>query len=313
MQNKSLLSVDDLNTADIERIFNHTQLFKDEFNKTGRFIHCIRQEQISGLVAQLLFVQPSTRTRSSFELACGRLGMATASLWNLHFSSMTKGETLEDTISCLIALKPSVIILRCGSEASNFLRNSPVPIINAGLGVEEHPTQALVDAFTIRQFNSKVKGVKVLIVGDVLHSRVANSNLKLLMRLGADLGYCAPKALSPRENKAWEAVKRFESLDSGIPWADVIMCLRVQKEHHDLRSFGFSMAEYRDKYYIGYDRMKDFKKAGILLHPGPALRGVEIDSKVLNDSRCHIMTQVENSAYIRAAVICHVLNIDVRN
>lgn len=313
MQSKSLLSVDDLSTADIESIFNHTQLFKDEFSKTGRFSHCIHQEQIHGLVAQLLFVQPSTRTRASFELACGRLGISTASLWNLHFSSMAKGETLEDTIGCLMALKPSVIVLRCGSEVSDFLRNSPVPIINAGLGVEEHPTQALVDAFTIQQFNSKVKGVKVLVVGDVLHSRVANSNLKLLTRLGADLGFCAPKELSPKENKAWEGVKRFESLDSGIPWADVIMCLRVQKEHHDLRSFGFSMAEYRDKYYIGHNRMKDFKKEGILLHPGPALRGVEIDSKVLSDSRCHIMTQVENSSYIRAAVICHVLNINVRS
>ena len=194
-----------------------------------------------------------------------------------------------------------------------FYKKSPVPIINAGLGVKEHPTQALIDAFTIRQFYQQIKGVKVLIVGDVLHSRVANSNLRLLTRLGADLAFCAPKEFSPsKKNKAWEQVQQFDDLESGVSWADVLMCLRVQKEHHDLRSFGFSMAEYRDKYYISYDKIKNFKKNGILLHPGPALRGVEIDSKVLNDPRCHIITQVENSHYIRSAVICHILNIHVK-
>lgn len=311
MKTGSLLSIDQLSLNHIESIFKNAELFKTTFNKTGQFIQCINSKQTQGLTAQLLFVQPSTRTRASFEIACGRLGIATASLWNLHFSSMAKGETLEDTIQCLMALKPSVIILRCGNNISDILKLGSVPVINAGLGMEEHPTQALIDAFTIRQFNGKLKGIKVLIVGDVLHSRVANSNLKLLKLLKADLGFCAPKELSPKESKVWETVKRFESLNSGIQWADVIMCLRVQKEHHNLRSFGFSMAEYRDKYYIGQDRMKIFKQDGILLHPGPALRGVEIDSKVLNDSRCHIITQVENSSYIRAAVLCHVLNIAV--
>ena len=127
MQTTSFLSVDDLSTQDIDKIFNHTQLFKTTFNKTGRFIQCVQADETRGLVAQLLFVQPSTRTRASFEIACGRLGIATASLWNLHFSSMAKGETLEDTIHCLIALKPSVIILRCGNEVSNFLQKKPCP------------------------------------------------------------------------------------------------------------------------------------------------------------------------------------------
>ena len=273
MQGKSFLSVDDLSLSDLDRIFQLAASFKAEFTKTGRFVSSLPGET-RGMVAELLFIQPSTRTRASFEIACGRLGISRASLWNLHFSSMAKGESLKDTIECLIALRPNVIILRCNESVSEFLRKSPVPIINAGLGVEEHPTQALVDAFTIQQFNrNAVKGVKVLIVGDVLHSRVANSNLKLLTRLGADLGFSAPKELSPKENKAWKAVKHFESLDSGIQWADVIMCLRVQKEHHNLRSFGFSMAEYRDKYYVGQQRMQQFKKEGILLHPGPALRG----------------------------------------
>ncbi len=312
MSSQSFLSIDDLSSKDIQSILNNTQLFKEVFEKTGRIIECISSDQTRGLVVQLLFMQPSTRTRVSFETACGRLGIATANLWNTHVSSMAKGETLEDTIHCLAALKPNMIVLRCQCKTSDpFLQNSPIPIVNAGLGVEEHPTQALIDAFTIQQIKGHVKNVKILIVGDVLHSRVANSNLKLLVRLGAELGFCAPEELTPKESKTWSKVEKFESLEHGIKWADVMMCLRVQKEHHSLRSFGFSMAEYRDKYYIGEERMDIFKKDGILLHPGPAVRGVEIDSKVLNDPRCHIITQVENSTYVRSAVTCHVLKLDV--
>ena len=315
MKGRSFLSIDDLDQTDIDFILSQARFFKDEFTKTGRIIHCINLQQVQGQVVQLLFVEPSTRTRASFESACGRLGLATASLWNMHFSSMVKGETLEDTIQCLIALRPSMIVLRCGAKTSdNFLQNSVVPIVNAGLGVDEHPTQALADAFTIQQACGHVKKARVLIVGDVLHSRVANSNLKLLKRLGAPLGFCAPEEFSPspKQSKTWSEVERFESLEHGIKWADVIMCLRMQKERHDFSSLGFSMADYRDKYYIGRDRMNLFKKEGILLHPGPAVRGVEIDSAVLNDPRCRIMAQVENSSYVRSAVIARILNLDIR-
>ena len=313
MKSRSFLSIDDLESSDISFILDTAQFLKKEFVNKGRITHCINRNQTLGLVAHLLFVEPSTRTRASFELACGRLGIAMASLWNLHFSSMVKGESLDDTIQCLIALKPSVIILRCGANASrDVLQKSDVPIINAGLGVDEHPTQALTDVFTIQQARGVVdSGTRVLIVGDVLHSRVANSNLKLLKRLGASLGFCAPKELSPKQTKVWEGVQRFESLEAGIKWANVIMCLRMQKERHTLSSLGFSMAEYRDKYYIGKKQMDLFKKDGILLHPGPAVRGVEIDSVVLEDSRCRIIDQVENSAYVRCSVICRILNLDI--
>ena len=299
----------------INYILRTADFFKKEFYKTGKIIHCINPEQTKGLVVQLLFAEPSTRTRASFEVACGKLGIAATSLWNLHFSSMAKGETLEDTLQCLIALKPNMIVLRCGEFKSleSFLRSSPVPIINAGLGAAEHPTQALVDAFTIREARGKVEGENVLIVGDVLHSRVANSNLKLLTRLGATMGMCTPEELSPTDTEAWKSVVRFDSLEEGIKWADVVMCLRVQKERHSFRNIGFSMAEYRDNYRISQEEMELFRSDGVLLHPGPAVRGVEISNKALDDSRCHIITQVENGSHIRSAIIAFMLNLEIKS
>ncbi len=309
----SLLGIDDLSDEHIDFILKTAALFKKEFYKTGRIIHCIDSEQTKGLVVQLLFAEPSTRTRASFEVACGKLGIAATALWNLHFSSMAKGETLEDTLQCLIALKPNMIVFRCGEfKSGTFLRDSPIPVINAGLGAREHPTQALVDAFTIQEKRGKVKDEKVLIVGDVLHSRVANSNLKLLTRLGAHLGMCTPEALSPADKQAWKDVTRFDSLEAGIKWADVIMCLRVQRERHSLRNIGFSMAEYRDSHRIDQENMSLFRSDGMLLHPGPAVRGVEISNQALDDPRCHIVTQVENGSHVRSAIIALMLNLKVK-
>ena len=310
----SFLGIDDLSSESVDFILNTARFFKDIFKKDQKIIHCINSEQTKGLVAQLLFAEPSTRTRVSFESAFGRLGIATASLWNLHFSSMAKGETLEDTLHCLIALQPNMIVLRCGEFKSmdSFLRASQVPVVNAGLGVKEHPTQALVDVFTIQEKRGKVEGEKVLIVGDVLYSRVANSNLKILTRLGAKLGMCVPEELSPSDKKEWESVQRFESLEAGIRWADVIMCLRIQKERHSLHDIGSSTAEYRDKYHVGKEQMDIFRSDGILLHPGPAVRGVEIASQALEDPRCHIISQVENGTYVRSAVICMMLGLEIK-
>ena len=312
---KKILGIDDLSHKDIDFILQTADLFKKEFYKTGHIIHCIDSDQTRGMVVQLLFAEPSTRTRASFEIACGKLGISTTSLWNLHFSSMAKGETLEDTFHCLIALKPNMIVIRCGDfkSAESFLRSSPIPVINAGLGAMEHPTQALVDAFTIKEKRGKIEDEKILIVGDVLHSRVANSNLKLLTRLGAKLGISAPEALSPADKQAWKDVVRFDSLETGIKWADVIMCLRVQRERHSLRNIGFSMAEYRDHYRIGQEEMEAFCSDGVLLHPGPAVRGVEISNHALNDSRCHIITQVENGSHVRSAIIALMLNLEIKS
>ena len=314
VKNLSLLGIDDLSQENLHFLLETAAFFKKEFYKEGRIIHCINHEQTRGLVVQLLFAEPSTRTRASFEVACGKLGIAVTSLWNLHFSSMAKGETLEDTLQCLIALKPNMIVLRCGEfkGIEAFLRSSPVPVINAGMGTKEHPTQALVDAFTIQEKRGKVEGEKVLIVGDVLHSRVANSNLKLLTRLGAKLGMCTPEELSPVDKQAWKDVVRFESLETGIKWADVIMCLRVQRERHSLRNIGFSMAEYRDKYRISQEEMEIFRSDGVLLHPGPAVRGVEIANQALDDPRCHIVNQVENGSHVRSAIITLMLNLEIK-
>ena len=311
----SFLSIDDLSSENVDFILKTSSLFKRNFNRHQRIIHCINPEQTKGMVAQLLFAEPSTRTRVSFESAFGRLGIATTSLWNLHFSSMAKGETLGDTLQCLVALGPNMIVLRCGdfNAVDSILKTSQIPIVNAGLGVKEHPTQALVDAFTIQEIRGQVKGEKVLIVGDIAHSRVANSNLKMLTRLGASMGVCAPAELSPFESKEWKGVQRFESLQAGIKWADVIMCLRLQRERHSLGDIGFSMAEYRDKYHIGHEQMDVFRSDGVLLHPGPAVRGVEISTRALEDPRCRIVDQVENGSYVRSAVICMMLGLKVKS
>ena len=312
-KNNSFLSIDDLGQKDIQFILDTARLYKKEFEKQSRIIHCINSEMTRGKVVQLLFSEPSTRTRASFEVACGRLGIQCTSIWNLHHSSMAKGETLLDTFQSLVCLRPDLIVVRIGEfkSAEQIMRASPVPIVNAGLGVTEHPTQALVDVFTIKEKRGKVNGENILLVGDVLYSRVANSNLKLLTRLGAKMGICGPKELSPVDHEDWKNVERFESLEEGIKWAHVLMCLRVQRERHSLRNIGFSIAEYRDKYRIDKEEMDIFRPDGVLLHPGPVVRGVEISSRILEDKRCHILSQVEHGMHVRAAVLSHMLDLKV--
>lgn len=312
MVGESFLSSEQLSEKDIEQIFSRASLFKSEFKNKKRFDHLVRGEALHQKVLALVFSEPSTRTRLSFQVAAGRLGIKTVALDNPSSASLSKGETLEDTFRNIAAMMPDLMVVRYNTnvDADAVIRELPCPVINGGIGTNEHPTQALLDAFTILEFHKKIKGEKVLIVGDVLHSRVANSNLMLLKRLGAEVAYCAPAQFEPKTEN-WKGVKSFSSVIEGIEWASVVMGLRVQKERHQNVGIGFSMAEYREQFRIGGDQLKHFRADGILLHPGPVIRGIEFSAFVLNDKRCKVLDQVTNGVFVRASLISMMLGLEV--
>lgn len=309
IKGKSLISVNDLSGEDIEAVFQRARLFGGLQKERLPILDALESKKsLEGQKAFLFFAEPSTRTRISFELACCSLGITPIVFSDAKSSSMTKGEGLEETLATLQHFDPSVIILRYKSSRIHF--ESSIPIVNAGFGSYEHPTQALIDAFTIKEARGQVKGEKVLIVGDALHSRVSNSNLKLLRRMGAEVAFCSPRSLLPKGD-LWKGVKRFESLNEGVEWASVIMCLRIQQERHDM-SIGLSIAEYRDCYHFGPKQLEILRKDSAILHPGPYICGVEIDAEVLKDPRSRIMEQVRHSPAIRAAALSLILGLETK-
>lgn len=308
LKGSSLISINDLTDQDIQDIFHWTAIFKTAAQNQTSLENIVDFKKNRNHTAFLVFAEASTRTRISFEIACYRMGVNVVNFSDLKSSSLAKGESLEATLTALDALGASVIVLRY--KGGKLQSDCGTPIINAGFGSYEHPTQALIDAWTIQQVRGQVKGEKVLIVGDVLHSRVSNSNLKLLRRLGAEVALCSPAALQPQDD-FWQGVHCFENLNEGVRWASVIMCLRIQTERHDT-DVGFSIASYRDYYLVGQEQLKMFHKKGVLIHPGPYIRGVEISPDVFDDSRCHIITQVKNAPFIRAAILSRVLNLELK-
>ncbi|NQY99617.1 MAG: aspartate carbamoyltransferase catalytic subunit [Bdellovibrionales bacterium] len=310
---KPFLSTADVSKEDVIAIFDRSALFKKEFEEKGRIDHLIKPNSLGQKVVTLLFQEPSTRTRTSFQLAALRLGLRVVLLDNMSISSMQKGETVGDTIRNAAAMQPDLLIGRFNEDldAEEAIKALEIPVINAGLGAKEHPTQALLDAFTIREYRGQVEGERVLLVGDVLHSRVANSNLKLLRNLGAEVAYCAPEEFRPKDS-LWQDVQHFPHRDEAVQWASVIMGLRIQTERHkDERSIGLTVANFRDRYRIGGDQLNHFREDGILLHPGPVIRGVEFSNYVLQDPRCHVLDQVTNGVYVRAALMSFMLGIEV--
>lgn len=311
MLGQSIIDIEDFQDNQIDQLFDLAKIFKNHLKEKS--IHrLVDHSKASKKIIYLFFAEPSTRTRVSFETACDRLGVKKVSL-GLDRSSVAKGETLEDTLTILQALQPDGLIFRSGKLklSTEDLHSNPIPIINAGLGTQSHPSQALADAMTIIENKGQVKGEKILIVGDILHSRVANSNLKLMIRMGAEVAYCSPKGFTPNDD-LWREVKNFETLNDGIKWATVLVCLRVQEEkHQNIGPIGFSVAEYRDKYRVGYDQTKILSPKGIILHPGPVIRGVEISNFALRDTRCKILEQVENGLYVRLALLCLILDLRI--
>lgn len=249
-----------------------------------------------------LFFEPSTRTISSFELAAKRLSADTVNL-NKQLSSVVKGETLKDTVLNLEAMRSDAIVIRHSCPGaphyiSTFCRS---PVINAGDGAHEHPTQALLDAFTIRQLKKSLEGLKIVIVGDILHSRVARSNIYLLKKMGAEVVCIGPPALLPEEFKAFGIVIDY-NLDRGIRGADVIMMLRIQLERQQKNLFP-SLREYREIYSLTKKRFRRAKRNAIIMHPGPINRGVEISADLADSAKSVILRQVENGIAVRMAVL----------
>lgn len=314
LHGKSFISSENLSGADIESIFDRARTFKEEFKRAGHIDHLIHGQAREQKVIGMVFSEPSTRTRLSFQMASYRLGMRPVSLDNMTVSSISKGETFADTVRNIAAMMPDILVVRYGvdHETDEVINGLPFPVINGGIGAQEHPTQALLDAFTIREFHGKVEGEKVLMVGDVLHSRVANSNLVLLKKMGAEIGYCSPDEFAPNAER-WRTAKKFADLKEAMSWATVVMGLRIQKERHNPhQGIGLNIAEYRERYRIGGDQLKHFSSNGILMHPGPVIRGIEFSDHVLKDSRCKVLEQVTNGVFVRAALMSLLLGFEVR-
>lgn len=310
---KSLLSIQNLDTENVKLLFSRAKAFKEEFRKSRRFDHLIRQPSNRPIVVAMVFLEPSTRTRVSFQAAAYRFGFRTIIFDSATSSSMQKGESQYDTLRNISAMLPDLMVVRYGNspEVEGILDTMNCPVISAGSGTGEHPTQALLDAFTILEARGSIAGQRVLMVGDVVHSRVANSNIQLLNRLGAEVGICGPEVMLPAALGDWKNVKRFSDLRLAVSWCQVLMGLRIQKERHEEVGISNSAIEIWDQYRVDRVHLESLSDNGIILHPGPVIRGVEFSSDVLQDRRCLVLEQVTNGLFVRAALYSLILGLEV--
>jgi len=292
-----LLGIKYLTTSDIELIFKTADNFKKIINQPIKKVPSLRDITIANL-----FFENSTRTKLSFELAEKRLS-ADVINFSSASSSVTKGETLLDTVNNILAMKVDIVVMRHPNPgASVFLsRNIDSKIVNAGDGTHEHPTQALLDSYSIREKYGEVKGKKIVIIGDILHSRVALSNIYCLQKLGAEVRVCGPSSLMPKHLDALNA-SHFSELKEALNWCDVANVLRIQLERQAVNYFP-SLREYAMVYGINKSLLDSLGKEITIMHPGPINRGVELSSDVADSKHSIILDQVENGVAIRMAVI----------
>ncbi|GIR46714.1 MAG: aspartate carbamoyltransferase [Alphaproteobacteria bacterium] len=299
MKNKHILSIKDLSIKDITDILTKAEIFLNKRNK--------KKNSFSNKNIINLFFEDSTRTLTSFELAGKQLGASVINM-SIATSSIKKGETLIDTAMTLNAMDPDILIVRHNMSGVPYLLSEKVncSVINAGDGSNEHPTQALLDALTIKRHKKRISGLEVAILGDVLHSRVARSNIYLLNKLGAKVRVICPPTLLP-PNIEDLGVKVFKNLEDGLNNVDIIMVLRIQKER---MSGSFVPSEKEFFRFWGLDRKKlnNAKKNALVMHPGPINRGIEIDSDVADDiGRSLILEQVKLGVAIRMSIIDELL------
>ncbi|MAR99632.1 MAG: aspartate carbamoyltransferase [Flavobacteriales bacterium] len=297
LSDKHLLGIKNLQKEDIDLIFKTADNFKEVINRPIRKVPSLRDITIANL-----FFENSTRTRLSFELAEKRLSADTLN-FSAASSSVKKGETLLDTVNNILAMKVDMIVMRHpDAGASTFLANHiDVPIVNAGDGAHEHPTQALLDAYSIREKLGDLNGKKVVIVGDILHSRVALSNIFCLKMLGAEVKVCGPSTLMPKYIESLDVCYE-PDLMTALKWCDVANMLRIQLERQDTKFFP-SLKEYSMMYGLNKERLDSLSKQITVMHPGPINRGVEITSDVADSKQAIILDQVENGVAIRMAVL----------
>jgi aspartate carbamoyltransferase catalytic subunit len=292
-----LIGIRDLTRADIELIFSTADNFKQVINRPIKKVPSLRDITIANL-----FFENSTRTKLSFELAEKRLS-ADVINFSASGSSVSKGETLVDTVNNILSMKVDMVVMRHPNPgAAKFLSDRiGAKVVNAGDGTHEHPTQALLDAFTIRETLGSVEGKKVVIVGDILHSRVALSNILCLQKLGAEVMVCGPTTLIPKHIDKL-GVKVSHNLRHALEWCDVANMLRIQLERQDIKYFP-SLREYSMLFGLNKEILDSLSKKIVVLHPGPINRGVEITSDVADSKQSVILQQVENGVAIRMAVI----------
>ena len=292
-----LTGIKDLTRQDIELIFKTADSFKEVINRPIKKVPSLRDITIANL-----FFENSTRTRLSFELAEKRLS-ADVINFSASSSSVKKGETLIDTVNNILAMKVDMVVMRHPNPgAAKFLSERiGAKVINAGDGTHEHPTQALLDAFSIRERLGSVEGKKVVIIGDILHSRVALSNIYCLQKLGAEVMVCGPTTLIPKYIHEL-GVKVEHNLRVALEWCDVANMLRIQLERQEIKFFP-SLREYSMQFGLNKEILDSLSKEIIVMHPGPINRGVEIDSDVADSSRSVILEQVTNGLAVRMAVL----------
>ncbi len=292
-----LLGIKYINENDINLIFETADHFKEVINRPIKKVPSLRDITIANI-----FFENSTRTKLSFELAQKRLSADVIS-FSAAQSSVKKGETLIDTVNNILSMKVDMVVMRHSNPgAAYFLsQNVKASIVNAGDGAHEHPTQALLDSYSIREKLGDVAGKKVVIVGDILHSRVALSNIYALQMQGAEVKVCGPKPLIPKYIESL-GVEVEPNLRKALEWCDVANMLRVQNERMDVNFFP-STREYSQLYGVDLPLLESLKKEIVIMHPGPINRGVEITSEVADSSHSVILNQVENGVAIRMAVI----------
>ena len=292
-----LLGIKYLNTNDIDLIFKTADHFKEVINRPIKKVPSLRDITIANL-----FFENSTRTKLSFELAEKRLS-ADVINFSAGQSSVKKGETLIDTVNNILSMKVDIVVMRHGNVGAGVFLSKHVDakIINAGDGTHEHPTQALLDSYSIREKLGSVKGKKIVIVGDILHSRVALSNIFALKLQGAEVKVCGPTTLIPKYISTL-GVEVETNLKKALEWCDVANVLRVQHERMDIKYFP-STREYTQLFGINQQILDNLDKKIVIMHPGPINRGVEITSDVADSNQSIILNQVENGVAVRMAVI----------
>jgi aspartate carbamoyltransferase catalytic subunit len=297
LSQKHLLGIKDITREDIELIFETADNFKQVINRPIKKVPSLRDVTIANV-----FFENSTRTRLSFELAQKRLS-ADVINFSASNSSVKKGETLLDTVNNILAMKVDMIVMRHASAgAPHFLsRHIKANIVNAGDGTHEHPTQALLDAYSIREKLGTVAGKKIAIIGDILHSRVALSNIFALQKLGAKIMVCAPPTLLPKYLNQLGVQIEYD-VKKALDWCDVANVLRIQLERQHIKYFP-SLREYSLYYGINKKMLDGLKKEIVLMHPGPINRGVELSSDAADSNHSIILDQVENGVAVRMAVL----------
>ena len=297
LSSKHLLGIKDISKEDIQLIFKTAENFKEVINRPIKKVPSLRDITIANI-----FFENSTRTKISFELAEKRLSADIVN-FNSGTSSVNKGETLVDTVNNILAMKVDMVVMRHPAPgAVKFLsRHIDANIINAGDGTHEHPTQALLDAYTLTEKLGSLKDKKILIVGDIIHSRVALSNIYCLQKLGAHVRVCGPPNLIPKYIESLGIEVNY-NLEESLAWCDAANLLRIQLERQDDKYFP-SLREYSLQYGINQEVLDRINKDIIIMHPGPINRGVEITSQVADSNQSVILNQVENGVAIRMAIL----------